>query len=470
MKQVCDILGELEPTLPATSVPEGAGEQAVLGAKQCLLELWHHLMESAERLAPGEIGPVVFNAVLGVMRRPEFDVSHLHLDVHMRPTCEVHDVMLAFRYRRLLFATMAYIARVLTVASDPSALAASTPEIPAKSPPGAGGGEKKTGPQLSPPPDRWAREVIRAATVKTIPEDAADLEVLDVVEVKTGVDGNPETPATATTTTTKRNPEGPPPLEVPEQRPVIIDEVAKIKAKTGEDETPSASATAPAAAAKMKAVTADEVDEPPAVAEAAAASLLFTPMKRYAPRGSNLSSNFVTFASKALAILFFRLPRKWFTFLLHPLSLSLSLSFFLSGKLERSGEASDCLFLALGRNEHEIITGSAEEENGNCSSCESGRNRLNESYRRIAGALDLQNAPRAPVERYGIRRSARHHYRTGFRVQDQSDPALSATSLDPEHRMLGGGRDEDPKQVERDIRDTGSRDESDGDITWERVE
>lgn len=328
MKQVCDILGELEPTLPATSVPEGAGEQAVLGAKQCLLELWHHLMESAERLAPGEIGPVVFNAVLGVMRRPEFDVSHLHLDVHMRPTCEVHDVMLAFRYRRLLFATMAYIARVLTVASDPSALAASTPEIPAKSPPGAGGGEKKTGPQLSPPPDRWAREVIRAATVKTIPEDAADLEVLDVVEVKTGVDGNPETPATATTTTTKRNPEGPPPLEVPEQRPVIIDEVAKIKAKTGEDETPSASATAPAAAAKMKAVTADEVDEPPAVAEAAAASLLFTPMKRYAPRGSNLSSNFVTFASKALAILFFRLPRKWFTFLLHPLSLSLSRFFY----------------------------------------------------------------------------------------------------------------------------------------------
>jgi hypothetical protein len=361
MKQVCEILGEVEPTLAASGgVPEGSGEQAVLSAKQCLLELWHHLLDSVERVPASEVNPVMFSVVLGVMRRPEFDVSHLHLDVHMRPTCEVHDVMLAFRYRRLLFATMAYVARVLGAAADSessslpldgagaAAVAAATERMFDTSE-GSLGVKKKahtksaSAPSLSPPPQaRWAvRSGGGAAIVAPAREedDEGELEVLDVVEVHAegtqaiplsspppqpprvntllptaaaAVPSASSEPASLSPPTSPVPEGGPacavattvdkpaPPLEI-EQHPVVVDEVA---AKEQSDGTAAPSQSEPQPQSQSQPSL-----SPPPPPQPPTTSLMTPPAVRKRPTARALTTTFTTFASKALALLFFRLPR-----------------------------------------------------------------------------------------------------------------------------------------------------------------
>jgi len=124
MNMLCKMLEELEPTLdPAYTDGIGEKDEETLIAKQALLELWYHLLDSIERFSTKhKLNPVVFSVILGVIKRPEFDLTRLKVDAQGAFTCAEHELLLAQRYRHLLCQTTRFIAQSLaeTVPSLPN--------------------------------------------------------------------------------------------------------------------------------------------------------------------------------------------------------------------------------------------------------------------------------------------------------------------------------------------------------------
>ena len=114
MDQVCDILKGLDDSssLDCEYSPE-AGETAIVQAKQSLLELWHHLLDCIEKVSVADVNPIIFSVILWIMKRPEFDLTHLRWDAAHTPTCEHHVLIMAYRYRKLLLSTLSYVVRNL---------------------------------------------------------------------------------------------------------------------------------------------------------------------------------------------------------------------------------------------------------------------------------------------------------------------------------------------------------------------
>ena len=154
MDQVCDILKGLDDSssLDCEYSPE-AGETAIVQAKQSLLELWHHLLDCIEKVPVSEVNPIIFSVILWIMKRPEFDLTHLRWDAAHTPTCEHHVLIMAYRYRKLLLSTLSYVVRNLNsfaeayvransprpIADDPAA-AGGPSSSPSSSVAGCGGG------------------------------------------------------------------------------------------------------------------------------------------------------------------------------------------------------------------------------------------------------------------------------------------------------------------------------------------
>ena len=115
MNALCRVLSELEPTLaPGAVETPGPHDDATLTAKQALLELWYHLLDTIERVPPPTVAPVVFAVILGVVKRPEFDLTRIAVDARGRFVCPEHELLLAQRYRHLLCQTTRYAANMLS--------------------------------------------------------------------------------------------------------------------------------------------------------------------------------------------------------------------------------------------------------------------------------------------------------------------------------------------------------------------
>ncbi|KAH3762410.1 hypothetical protein Pelo_5710 [Pelomyxa schiedti] len=97
-----ECLKTIEPTMGISFLPDFFNTAESILVKQCLLDMWHHLMQSSLPSSL-ECDPVVFNVVLSVIKRPEFDC------IIRNPQLE-HHVILAARYRRLLYTTMELVA------------------------------------------------------------------------------------------------------------------------------------------------------------------------------------------------------------------------------------------------------------------------------------------------------------------------------------------------------------------------
>ena len=177
MGTLCKILGELEPTLaPGAVEMPGLRDDAVLTAKQALLELWYHLLDTIERVPATSVAPVVFAVILGVVKRPEFDLTRLAVDAHGRFLCAEHELFLAQRYRHLLCQTTRYAANLLSDAA----------------------------PLL--PDDRALRE-FRAASGDSLPTDADgdDDKTSTAAEEEKEKEETPDTQVSTTTATTGTN-------------------------------------------------------------------------------------------------------------------------------------------------------------------------------------------------------------------------------------------------------------------------
>lgn len=84
-----------------------AGDSYIVQAKQYLLDLWEHLLTHCINKSDiEEVSPIIFSVILWIMKRPEFDLTHLRWDVHRTPMCEHHVVVMGYRYRTLLIATL----------------------------------------------------------------------------------------------------------------------------------------------------------------------------------------------------------------------------------------------------------------------------------------------------------------------------------------------------------------------------
>ena len=216
MNALCRVLSELEPTLaPGAVETPGPHDDATLTAKQALLELWYHLLDTIERVPPPTVAPVVFAVILGVVKRPEFDLTRIAVDARGRFVCPEHELLLAQRYRHLLCQTTRYAANMLsdTVPLLPDARAlrefrAASGGTPAPPPSdessGGGGGGGIHGESSS---TGTATETEETTGTNKDPDEKMPSET----QIGDEDDSAPEraTPAKATTTTTTTTKEKP---------------------------------------------------------------------------------------------------------------------------------------------------------------------------------------------------------------------------------------------------------------------
>ena len=91
-----------------------AGDAYIAQARQQLLDLWENLIRCCiDKVSINEVSPIVFSVILWVMKRPEFDLTHLRWDVHRTPMCEHHVVLMEHRYRLLLIDTLELVVKNL---------------------------------------------------------------------------------------------------------------------------------------------------------------------------------------------------------------------------------------------------------------------------------------------------------------------------------------------------------------------
>lgn len=96
-----------------------AGESYIVQAKQHLLDLWENLITHCiNKTDIEEVSPIIFSVILWIMKRPEFDLTHLRWDVHRTPMCEHHVIVMGYRYRTLLITTLSLITKNMEPYAD----------------------------------------------------------------------------------------------------------------------------------------------------------------------------------------------------------------------------------------------------------------------------------------------------------------------------------------------------------------
>ena len=125
-----------------------------------------------------------YGIVLALVRRPEFDVASLKLDAHQRPNCEKHELLLAARYRRLLFSTFAFATRALGAHVAMQDAAAQPQPQPQQTPPHSPVSRKQPLPHIASPPLEGAPRRLRrqpsdlaAASDEALPGSSAQRPV-----------------------------------------------------------------------------------------------------------------------------------------------------------------------------------------------------------------------------------------------------------------------------------------------------
>eukprot|EP00727_Mastigamoeba_balamuthi_P005501 m51a1_g1570 hypothetical protein (357) ;mRNA; r:68490-70041 len=280
-KQVCEVLTDVTPQLSSVAYCNDVStEQSVVAAKQSLLELWHHLLDAISAAPPIDCNPQLFNTLTLIMKREEFDVTGLFLDVHRRPTVSSLDIVLAQRYGRMLFATLAYLGRVIGSALEEAQAAVASQTASACSKPIR---RSRKSAKMKPVPGRAAAAIAAAEATG----EAISALPRRLVEGATGQTSSPPVDDALSPETDS------PPVET--ELPVVPDLKVDEVLAPGELAAAVAAATgAPATQSKA----------------GSAAPGSRTPSQQPPPLNQQLGSAFLNFAARALAVLYFRTPAR----------------------------------------------------------------------------------------------------------------------------------------------------------------